>query len=165
MKITDVPHKPAIEIATELSARSSAMKRGEDKDFARTKRMMDAMPSWMLRVAIRVTAFVTEGLALDIPALSLRREPFGSAMVTSVGMFGLPQGFAPLAWMYDVPLLVLVGELAERPMVVAGRVEARQVLPLTMTIDHRYVDGWHISQGLKALRAYLEAPARFEPAS
>jgi pyruvate dehydrogenase E2 component (dihydrolipoamide acetyltransferase) len=165
VKISDVPNKPAVVVATELFERSTAMKRGDDRDFSRTKRLMNALPPWLLRGALRATAFVTEDLGLDVPALSLHREPFGSAMVTSVGMFGLPQGFAPLAWMYDVPLLVLVGELVERAVVLDGRVVARDVLPLTMTIDHRYVDGWQISQGLKALREYLAAPERFEPLS
>ena len=29
-------------------------------------------------------------------------------------MFGLPIGFAPLSWMYKVPLLVLVGTITEK---------------------------------------------------
>ncbi len=43
-------------------------------------------------------------------------------------------------------------------------IEVRPVLPLTATIDHRYADGWHISQLIKPFKAYLEDPARFEPA-
>ena len=84
-------------------------------------------------------------------------------MVTSVGMFGIPQGFAPLAWMYDVPLLVLVGELGARAVVEDGAIVAREVLPITATIDHRYVDGWHLASAFKAFRAYLAAPAAHEP--
>jgi len=117
-----------------------------------------------LRTALRATAFVTQELRLDIPPLALHREPFGSAMVTSVGMLGLPRGFAPLAWMYDVPLLILAGEIADQPVAVDGRVEVRPVLPITATIDHRYVDGWHVANAMTALRAYLAAPERFEPA-
>jgi pyruvate dehydrogenase E2 component (dihydrolipoamide acetyltransferase) len=123
---------------------------------------MDARPPTLLRRVLRWTAWLTEELGLDLPALGLHRSPFGSAMVTSVGMFGIPQGFAPLAWMYDVPLIVLVGEITARPVVVEGRVEAREVLPITATIDHRYADGWHISQAMAAFREYLAAPERFE---
>lgn len=162
VKVTDMDRKSAYDVSLELTRRSAAMKRGEDRDFARSKRLMDALPPRLLRRALRLTAWITEELGLDLPALALRRSPFGSAMVTSVGMFGLPQGFAPLAWMYDVPLLVLVGEIAPRPMVVDGRVEARDMLPITATIDHRYADGWHISQAITAFKEYLLAPERFE---
>jgi pyruvate dehydrogenase E2 component (dihydrolipoamide acetyltransferase) len=86
-------------------------------------------------------------------------------MVSSVGMLGLPQGFAPLAWMYDVPLLVLVGELTKKPVAVDDRVEVREVLPITATIDHRYVDGAQISKAMAAFREYLAAPQAFEPRS
>jgi pyruvate dehydrogenase E2 component (dihydrolipoamide acetyltransferase) len=162
--ITDAQAKPAIAIARELTERSTAMKQGHDRDLAKTKRMLDHTPSFLLRSVLKVTAFLTQELELDLPALSLHRAPFGSAMVTSVGMFGLPQGFAPLAWMYDVPLLILVGEITARPVVVDGRVAVRDILPITATIDHRYVDGWHVSQAMKAFRAYLAAPDQFEPA-
>jgi pyruvate dehydrogenase E2 component (dihydrolipoamide acetyltransferase) len=163
VKVVDTGTKSAVEVADELTRRATAMKRGRDQDFARTKRFMDRAPPWLLRRAIRLTTFITEDLGLDLPVLALRKTPFGSAMVTSVGMFGLAHGNVPLAWMYDVPLLVLVGEIAPKPVVVAGAIEARDVLPINATIDHRYVDGWHISRALKAFREYLEAPQRFEP--
>ncbi|MCZ7686070.1 MAG: 2-oxo acid dehydrogenase subunit E2 [Sandaracinaceae bacterium] len=98
-----------------------------------------------------------------MPPLGLHSNPFGSAMITSVGMFGIPQGYAPIAWLYGVPLLVLVGELTERALVVDHQVVARPVLPLGATIDHRYADGWHMSKALAAFREYLAAPERFEP--
>jgi pyruvate dehydrogenase E2 component (dihydrolipoamide acetyltransferase) len=163
VKIAAVPSKPAFAVAEELTRRSGALKRGEDRDFARTKRLTDRAPPWLLRRVLRLGALVTEELGLDLPGLGLPREPFGSAMITSVAAFGLPHGFAPLAWMYDVPLLLLVGEMAERAVAEGGRVEARRVLPITATIDHRYVDGWHVSHAMRAFREYLAAPERFEP--
>jgi hypothetical protein len=164
IKITDTAGKPAVEVAAELSRRSAALKHGDDRDFSRSKRMLDALPEWLLRRALRVTAFLTEDLGLDVPMLALHRAPFGSGMVTSVGMFGLPQGFAPLAWMYDVPVLILVGEVTSKAVVVDTKVQAREILPITATIDHRYVDGWHVSTAMKAFCEYLAAPEAFEPA-
>ncbi len=102
-------------------------------------------------------------LRRDIALLGLEKNPFGSAMVSSVGMLGLPHGFAPLSWMYDVPLLLLVGEITQKAVVRDGRIVARAMLPICATIDHRYVDGSHISRLMAAFSAYLAAPARFEP--
>jgi pyruvate dehydrogenase E2 component (dihydrolipoamide acetyltransferase) len=163
VKITSVDRRSAIELAAELQARAKVLKQGNDREFQRSKRWMDRLPRSALRVALRASALLTERFQVELPALALHRSPFGSAMITSVGMFGLPQGFAPLAWMYDVPLLVLVSEIVERPVVVDHRVEARPVIPITATIDHRYVDGFHISRAMHALRSYLEDPAAYEP--
>ncbi len=164
VKVTDVAHKSAVEIATEVAARATAIKQGRDRDLGRAKQLMDAIPARLLRPALRASAFLTQRLGLDVPSLGLHPAPFGSAMVSSIGMFGLPEGFAPLAWMYDVPLLVLVGEISERPIVEGGVVVAREILPVTTTIDHRYADGWHLQHAFRAFRAYLAAPAAHEPA-
>jgi len=163
VKIRDAGGKSVVEIADELNERGHALKNGRDKNFARSKKLTNAVPSLLLRPLLRASAFLTETLDLDLKPLGLERRPFGSAMVTSVGMFGLPHGFAPLAWMYGVPLLVLVGELTTKAIVVDGRIEAREMLPITATIDHRYVDGAQIARAMKAFREYLAAPLEFEP--
>jgi pyruvate/2-oxoglutarate dehydrogenase complex dihydrolipoamide acyltransferase (E2) component len=164
VKIDRADEKSAFEIADELRARSTAMKAGDDPDFAKTKKAMETMPPRFLRSSMRFAAWVAGDLNRSIKALGVKANPFGSAMITSVGMFGLPQGFAPLARFYRVPLLLLVGEITDKPVAVGGRVEVRPVLPLTATIDHRYADGWHIGQLLRPFRAYLADPTPHEPA-
>jgi pyruvate dehydrogenase E2 component (dihydrolipoamide acetyltransferase) len=164
VKVVGADGKTAAEITAELAARAGRARRGDDPDFKKTKRLSERLPLPLLRAALRATAFAANQLDLDLPSLGVRRNPFGSAMITSVGMFGLPGGFAPLAWMYGVPLLVTVGQIALRPAVEDGRVVARSTLPLAATIDHRYVDGWHVSRAMAALREYLAAPGSFEPA-
>ena len=162
VKVKDAGRKSLFEVAAEINGRAKNIKLGRDSELGRSKRLMDAVPAPLLRPALRVGAFITQRLGWDLPKLGLPREPFGSAMVSSIGMFGLPEGFAPLAWMYDVPLLVLVGEIAPRPVVDQGSVVARETLPITATIDHRYVDGWHLARAFNAFREYLAAPSAFE---
>lgn len=163
VKVQRVEKRSAVEVAAELRARAATLRAGKDPAFARMKSLLDGLPIPALRVALRTSAMLTERMQLDVPSLMLEPSPFGSAMVTSVGMFGLPQGFAPLSWMYDVPLIVLVGEIGERPTVIDHQVVARPMLPICATIDHRYVDGVHLSRALSALRHYLEDPAAHEP--
>lgn len=165
VKIEQADRKDVFAVCEELRRRAKAMKAGNDPDLARSKRSLTLLPEPLLRAALRVTTVIVDDLGLDVPSLGLRKRPFGSAIVTSVGMLGLPIGFAPLSWMYRAPLLLLVGEITDKPVAIDGRVEVRPVLPLTATIDHRYVDGWHISKLLAPFRAYLEDPAAFEPAA
>jgi pyruvate/2-oxoglutarate dehydrogenase complex dihydrolipoamide acyltransferase (E2) component len=163
VKVARTDEKSVYEVAAELGGRARTLKAGKDPGFAKSKRLMDAMPTPVLRVALRFTAWLTGERGVAVPALSLEASPFGSAMVTSVGSIGLPLGFVPLAWMYKVPILVLAGEIMDKPMAVDKRVEVRPILPISVTIDHRYVDGWHIGQALAPFRAYLADPAAFEP--
>ncbi len=162
VKVDRTDEKSAAQLAAELGRRSRTMKEGKDPDFARTKRTMEVLPRALLRPMLRLGAWLAGDHARRIDALGLAPTPFGSAMVTSVGMFGLPMGFAPLAWMYRVPLLVLVGEIVDRPVAIGGRVEIRPIVPITVTIDHRYVDGAQLGRALKAFREYLAHPTTFE---
>lgn len=164
VKVNEVDKLACIDVAHELTDRSKRLKSGNDPQFARTKRLMDALPPFALGLALRATTLVTETLKRDIPRLGLTHSPFGSVMVSSIGTLGLPQAFVPLAWMYDVPVLVVAGEVTRKPVVVDGnRIEVREVLPISATIDHRYADGFHISRLMRAFREYLAAPQRFEP--
>ncbi|HEY6881233.1 MAG TPA: 2-oxo acid dehydrogenase subunit E2 [Polyangiales bacterium] len=150
------------ELAEQLTRGVNTLRDGHDPSFARAKRTMDRLPRPVLRAALHVSALASERLQLRLPWLGIERSPFGSAIISSVGSLGLPSGFAPLSWMYDVPLLILIGEVCERACVVDGSIVARAVLPLSITIDHRYVDGVHLGRALRALRAYLEDPAAYE---
>ncbi len=163
VKVRHVDRRAAVEVAAELAQRAATLRTGGDRDFSRSKRVMDLLPKGMLRATLQASALLTETLQIEVPGLALHKSPFGCAMVTSVGMFGLPHGFAPLSWLYDVPLLVLVGEIAERAVVVDHQVVARPVIPICATVDHRYVDGFQLAQAVRAMRGYLEDPGTHEP--
>lgn len=164
VKVSDIDRKSAVAVARELHERSQQMKSGADPELARAKAVMQRLPTPLLRGGLRLVSWAVGVRAWEIPWMGLSATPFGGAMVSSVGKFGLPIGFSPLVWLYRVPLMILAGELEPRPVAVEGRVEVQPVLPLGVTADHRYVDGAHLGEALNAFRGYLESPADFEPA-
>ncbi|HEU4582743.1 MAG TPA: 2-oxo acid dehydrogenase subunit E2 [Polyangiaceae bacterium] len=163
VKVKRVDERDVFSVARELDERAKQLREGADPQLSRAKRSLDRLPRPLLRWALRAGAWAVGERAWNLPLLGLEASPFGSAMVSSVGMLGLPSGFAPIAWLYRVPALVLAGEIEDQPRAIAGRVEVRPILPLTFSIDHRYVDAAQLGQALGALQAYLAAPASFEP--
>lgn len=163
VKIEHADEKSAAEVSRELDLRAKRLKQQHDPTFTKVKRTMEALPHPLLRLALRVTCYVANELDRDFKSVGVERSPFGSAMVSSVGMFGLPHGFAPISWMYPVPALILVGEITDKPLAVQGKVEVRPVIPICATLDHRYMDGWHISRLLMHFKEYLANPPAFEP--
>jgi pyruvate/2-oxoglutarate dehydrogenase complex dihydrolipoamide acyltransferase (E2) component len=67
-------------------------------------------------------------------------ELAGTVQVTAVGMFAGGGGFA-IAPPTLASTLVVVGGLSRRPRVVGDEIAVRDVLDLTVTIDHNVVDG------------------------
>ena len=165
VKICAADSKPAVDVARELEARVADIRAGNDEQLGKTKALMERLPRPVLSSAIRLSSALTSGLNLDLPRLGLPRQPFGSALITSVGGFGIGHAYSPLAAYYRVPLLVLVGAIQEKPVVVAGRVLARPMLTLTATFDHRYCDGLHAARFAEAVHTYLANPRAFEQPS
>jgi pyruvate/2-oxoglutarate dehydrogenase complex dihydrolipoamide acyltransferase (E2) component len=97
-----------------------------------------------------------------MPEYGMRAGGFGSALVSSVGMLGIDHGIPQLTPMSRVPLTLLVGRVADRAVVVEGRVEAHPVFEVTVTLDHRFVDGWQAGALARSLRGYFADPAAFD---
>ena len=163
VKVRHADRKSAVDIATELTERAGRIRTGDDGGFGRSKTVLARTPIPVLRPALRFATWLTSDRGVDLKRLGLRAEPFGSALVTSVGMFGVQHAYAPLSQFYRVPFLALVSEVAPKPVVVEGEVVARPVLTVSATMDHRYLDGAHAARLSRSVRGYLEDPRAFEP--
>ena len=76
--------------------------------------------------------------------------------ISNVGSFGGSTGTAII----NPPeaALLVTGSLKERPMVVGGELVKRPTLPLSMSFDHRLIDGAEAGMFLAALKEILETP-------
>jgi pyruvate/2-oxoglutarate dehydrogenase complex dihydrolipoamide acyltransferase (E2) component len=84
----------------------------------------------------------------------LRKKYTGTVCVTAVGMFGKGTGWGiPTT---DYTLLVTLGGIAEKPGVVDGRIEIREYLSLTISVDHDIVDGAPAARFAQRLRELIE---------
>jgi pyruvate/2-oxoglutarate dehydrogenase complex dihydrolipoamide acyltransferase (E2) component len=81
----------------------------------------------------------------------------GTVQVTAVGMFAAGGGFA-IAPPTLASVSVVVGGLSRRPRVVDDDVAVRDVLDLTVTVDHNIVDGAPATRFGAHLRRTMERP-------
>ena len=86
------------------------------------------------------------------------RTMSGTVSVTSIGMYGGGGGFG-IPFPTAMTISLLVGGVSEKPVVRDGEVVVREMLDLTVTADHRLVDGAPVARFVKYLRALLEDPA------
>lgn len=163
VKVRDADAKSVVEIARELEERVQRLRGGDDPQLGATKRLFDALPSRALSPAFRLATWLTMDRDVDLARFGLPREAFGTAMVTSVGMFGIQHAYAPLSPYYRIGFLALVSEVTTKPVVVDGEVVPRPVLNIAATLDHRYLDGSQAGRLARTMRAYLEEPAAVEP--
>lgn len=107
----------------------------------RARLVIARVPGWLRRAWIRWVA----------------RSPWrwkalaGTVCVSSIGMFGSGPGWGiPVA---GYPLTVTVGGIGRRPALVDGRLEEREHLCLTLTLDHDLLDG---AAAARFARTFLE---------
>lgn len=79
----------------------------------------------------------------------------GTIAVSSVGMFGSGPGWGiPIT---PAPLMVTVGGIGSRPLLVDGRIENRDHLSLTISVDHDIIDGAPAARFVERLRELIES--------
>lgn len=86
----------------------------------------------------------------------------GTVQVSAVGMFAEGGGFA-IAPPTLASLVVVVGGLSTQPHVVGESIEMREVLDLTLTIDHNVVDGAPATRFAADFRRLLRTGAVLRP--
>ncbi|NOY24909.1 MAG: 2-oxo acid dehydrogenase subunit E2 [Oligoflexia bacterium] len=157
-KIDGLDKKSVTDVARELRALAAALRAGKDSDFEKSKGTIKLLPTWLLSPLLWLTGWLASSLGISIPALGVARYPFGSAVITSVGMFGLDEGFAPPTPFARVPVLVLIGAVRPQPAVEDGQVVVREQITITATIDHRFLDGADGGRLAKVIRKTFADP-------
>ncbi len=79
----------------------------------------------------------------------------GTVGLTAVGMFGKGAG-----WGMTIPFLtlnVVLGGIVEKPAIIAGRIEPREYLCVTVSVDHDIVDGAPAARFVDRLRELIES--------
>lgn len=81
----------------------------------------------------------------------------GSFCISNLGMFGITEFSAVI----NPPqgAILAVGGIEEAPVVKDGKIVAGHTLSLTLSVDHRVIDGALAAQFLKTLQFFLENPA------
>ena len=159
-KIERVDEKSLVDISRALRERAERLRGGRDDEFEKSKGVVRMLPMWLLRPVLFLTGWLTAALGIEMKAFGLERFPFGSAVITNVGVFGVDEGFAPPTPFARVPVLVLVGAVSDRPAVVDGQVVVRPQITITATLDHRFIDGAQVAVLAKTVRGIFEEPER-----
>ena len=83
------------------------------------------------------------------------KQYYGTVLVSAIGMFGDGGG-----WGLPVPnhtLQVTLGGIARKPVLIDDRVEVREMLSVTISIDHDMIDGAPAARFTQRLRELVES--------
>lgn len=158
-KVVQADKKSVFDIAADLRHKASKLRKGEDQNFKKSLSALQNLPTWGVRLMCHTVGWFSGCLGLDVPALGVEPFPFGAAIITSVGMMGIDEAYAPFTPFAHVPLLVLIGQIKDGIVIVDGKPEVRKKLKITSTTDHRFLDGAQGGVLIKKLKELFENPS------
>ncbi len=159
-KVTAADTRSVADIAGALDSQAKRIREAKDTALQKSQGLMKRIPSVVLGPVLRASEALMYDAGLDLSALGIPFDPFGTVMVTNVGVFGIDHGFAPLLPIARIPALLTVGAIRDAVVPVDGVPAVRPVLTIGGTFDHRVIDGHGVGKLSKVLSRVLADPAR-----
>jgi len=157
VKIIDCDQKSLAQIGEYCAERIALVRNREDPELQKSKDTIGKIPRFMLKGIVRFFAWCQREPNWRMKWAGMPKDPFGSAMISSLGMLGIETAFAPLFPLGGPALIMLVGAIKLEPVCQPdGTIVARRTLRLCGTFDHRVVDGFHLAQLAAELRKLIE---------
>lgn len=152
---------PLREIVEKTCRIAGELKEGRDGKFGRSRRIFNKLPPFLLRRYFDAANLLINKLNLNLERFGVPRDPFGSVLITSVGMLGVEECFAPIPTLSRISVALLVTAIKDRPWVEDGRIVVRPIMKLCVTLDHRIADGFESAAMLNELKEIIANPERY----
>jgi pyruvate/2-oxoglutarate dehydrogenase complex dihydrolipoamide acyltransferase (E2) component len=159
--LRDVDKMSLKEIVEKTTRVAGEVKSGVDNEFGRSRMVFNKLPPFLLRRYFDIVNILINKLNLNLDAFGAPRDPFGSALVTSLGMLGIEECFAPIPPLTRVPVALLVTAIKDRPWVEDGKVVVRPTMKLCVTLDHRIVNGYEAAGVANELKEIIANPEKY----
>ncbi len=156
--IRDAHARTVTSIAEEISSKAQRARAGNESKAAQNKYLLNRIPWPFRRPVFRLLKWITIDMGLEIKALGLSADSFGSFVVSDIGSHGLATGMTALMPAAKVPAVIVLGKIEEKPVVRDGEIVVRTILPLTGTFDHRIVDGAQIGKLARGIKRNFRKP-------
>ena len=122
VKIQNANKLSVIDISRSLKERAGKLRTGKDEDFKKTTNTLKLLPVLLVKPIVFIAGFLGSAIGIDLPIFGVKKFPFGSCLLTSIGMMGIEKAFVPHLPFARVPLLLVVGNIKDKPVVENGEV-------------------------------------------
>ncbi len=110
----------------------------------------------ILEIAAEIVKLVEAAQSRTIDLMDLKG---GTFTITNIGSLG--GVFATPIINYPESAILLTGKMGDKPIVKDGRIVIRKIMPLSLSFDHRILDGAEAARFMNDVKKYLEDPDMF----
>jgi pyruvate dehydrogenase E2 component (dihydrolipoamide acetyltransferase) len=160
--ITGAEQMTLAELSLFLQTEIRSTRKGAQIGAAKAQKSIGRIP-WPLRQWLTdLLLWLSIEWGIPLPFLGISPDHFGSFLLSNLGSIGLDVGFPALAPFSNVSMVIIQGNVLDKPAVVNGQVVPRRILTLSAALDHRVVDAAHAGLLFNYIRRVLKNPAVLE---
>ncbi len=158
IKLKDADQKTISEIAREIREGAMAVRNNQGPSYQASKDLIGYCSISLTRWIMKIASVLVNRFEIDLSRFGFPDDPFGSAIISSVGVHGIESAYGPLVPVSRCGLLMVIPEIKEKPWVEDSKLVVRPVLKLCMTLDHRLFHGYYVSLLQKEIKTLLQHP-------
>ncbi len=156
-----VPHADRLtlpELAEVLLKNVRESRQGNLEKAAKSKSILRLLPWPLNRWLVRLAQWLTVEVGLELPALGLSPDAFGSFILSNIGSIGIDIGYAALLPLSNVSGVITMGSVQSKAVVINDQIVPRRILTISAVFDHRVVDAVHIGKMFKYVKSMVKGP-------
>lgn len=157
-KVPNCDRRDLVEVARFIRRKAETVRDADSGEMGRKRAALRWIPGFAMPVAVRLMEMLTFTIPFELDSLGIGSDPFGSAMLSSIGVFDIDNAFAPLVPASRTPVVMLPGAIHEEPVAEEGEVVVRDVVEICCTADHRCFDGYQGGLFIDEFRSMVEQP-------
>jgi len=108
----------------------------------------------ILKIAQEIQSLAEKTRARQVDLADLKG---GTFTITNIGFIGGTHATPIIN--YPETAILAMGRILEKPVVLNGKIVVRKIMPLSLSFDHRVIDGAMAARFVKAIIKYLEDPS------
>jgi len=159
--IRNADDKSLCQLAQEVNQKAWQLRRGNDVEIRRVQKLLYSLPVWMSRIVVSVMDFWSYTLNLNPRAIGAPKDRFGSAIISSLGGFGLESTLLQLFPFSRTPICIGIGKVVDKVVPSGAEIVVAPYLTLGVTIDHRIIDGRHAGEALRLVKRIFQDPLKY----
>ena len=134
---------------------------GGSVEYEKNKALLNRLPRLLSYPIVSVFDFLLYTLNLDLSHFGIPKDPFGSVMISAIAPFGYDESFPPLFPFSRCGLSITIGKLSKAAVVVDDDILIRPVCRISVTADHRYIDGAQVAGAVRLIRKMVRYPENY----
>jgi len=160
MKLNGADKMSLAEIVKKIKKGAKGVRDDKGPDFQESKNIIKSLPIWVTRIIMPILIWMVNKRGMHFPRFGFPQDPFGTIIVTSVGMFGVESAYAPLPSIGRANAALLITEVKKKPWVEDDKIVVRPVMKLCCTLDHRVFTGHQGAKLASEIKDILMNPKR-----